>query len=183
MKCYVVTEGQTDAVLLAAVLGPLGTSGDVQMIPAGGRPGAVSRARTLLATGRWPLALVVDAETTSEALVAEMRTTLTEALAQAGPRDGFGVFLAVPALEAFLFADDAGLRRYFGNELTTERLIRSRFEPRQVLAELFASRHETLTPAAVQALLDQLDLSRLRLAGDLPGLCRFVQNALRTTAA
>jgi hypothetical protein len=164
MKCYGVTEGPTDAVILAAVLGPLGNSGEVQ-------------------TGRWPLALVVDADTTSEALVAEMRTTLTEALDQAGPRDQFGVFLAVPALEALLFADDAGLRRYFGNELTTEGLIRSRFEPREVLAELFASRQQTPTPAAVQALLNQLDLTRLRLAGAPPGLGRFVQNALRTTAA
>ncbi|HZT81896.1 MAG TPA: hypothetical protein VFA26_16845, partial [Gemmataceae bacterium] len=114
----------------------------------------------------------------------ELRVTLEETLALAGPRNRFGVFVAVPTLTACLFLDEPGLRKLFGAELTTERLIRSRFEPDKVLDELLsATGRPPLNNAAIVGLVGSLDKSRLQQFPAIRSLVQFIESAVRAVPA
>ena len=130
-------------------------------MPAGGESPAVSLARTYLATDDCRVALVVDADTTDSGKVAEQSLILEESLGLAGPRERFLVLQAVPAIEAWLFADEALAREVFGSSLSDRAVYRARFEPKAVLKEILAGQAEAGGADPLARLLESHDLTRL----------------------
>ncbi len=113
MSIYIVTEGQFDAELLTRLLAEEVREG-VSIKAAGGKSGAQSLARSLVAARRRPVALVLDADTTDEASVHRQRLVARELLAMASPGIPTEVFMAVPSMEVLFFKDDALLRALLG---------------------------------------------------------------------
>lgn len=97
-KAYVITEGPFDAEILKQLLSAK-VLRDTEFVVAHGRYGAQSVARTLLATRHIPVALVVDADTTDEARIAEQKDFLEELLRQASSGTRFQVFLIKPGFD------------------------------------------------------------------------------------
>jgi hypothetical protein len=109
-EVYVITEGDSDAEILKAVL-PEKVVKNVQFVVGSGRYSAQSLARSILAVEQMPVALVVDADTNETAAVQEQHEFLQASLNQASPDVPFEVFLAVPEIEVLLVQDLAFLKR------------------------------------------------------------------------
>ncbi len=181
-KCYIVTEGLADAALLSPLLADAVPVDAVKIVQAGGRSSAVSLARTLLVTRSASVALLVDADTTHPDRVSEMRVELEDSLGVA-PRSRFGVFLAVPSLEICLFQDEAGLRSEFGDALSPELIVQSRYEPKTVITQLMQRRNQPTQPASPASLLPLLDHDLLRKTPVIRDLVQFVSAAARAAPA
>jgi len=124
-----------------------------------------------------PLIFLTDADTTQERRVTEIRLNLEEVTSLNASRKRFRIIPAVPALCRCLFLDEDAMHAVFGAELTSERLIRSRFEPAQVLAELLASQQKTLNEETIVALAMSLDATRLRQFPAIEEVLQFVETA------
>jgi hypothetical protein len=183
MKCYVVTVGPNNATLLQALLEKEFAATEFEIRFADQRSEAISRARTLLVTRRWPLAFVEDAETTSELRLAEQRVNLEEVLGLVGGRDQFTVILAKPALTGCLFLDEEGLRTYFEGRITLEQWIRARFEPTKVLQELLPDRNPPGFAEDLRLLAKMLDRDKLLAFPALQSLLQFIERARELTPA
>lgn len=131
-SCIIVTEGESKGRMLQRLV----RSERAQFYGIPGRSAAVSLARSLLAVRPARIGLVLDADAFDPTAVELKRGELLSSLSAAGPRDRFEVFLVVPAVERWLFADERAPCGYFGRDLPQDALLRARFEPRQVLEDL-----------------------------------------------
>lgn len=164
MTCHIVTEGHTDALLLTELLKPEFDTdhNGIHIIEAGGRSGADSFARSVLATRDEPVALVVDADTVDPEGVVERRSFLEHSLGQVALHDRWKVFLVVPCLEALLFKDKAVLEGIVATQVSPEDLIRGEYDPKTVLQNLLKGKPLNII---LEQRLSQHDLSTIR---DLP---------------
>ena len=183
IKCYVVAEGPSDVTVLSALLANVVSADDVKVVDAGGKSSAVSLARTFLATRSASVALIVDADATAAELVGEMQAELEDSLAAVAPRKRFGVFLTVPSLEICLFQDEAGLQNQFGDALSPELIVQSRYEPKGVIRQLLGTRNQSYGPATQASLLGQLNLDRLREAPVIKDLMQFISEVTQAAPA
>jgi len=150
--CYIVVEGRADADLLERVLRDEVASGVARITDGGGKSGAASLARTLVATRRDPVILVIDADTTEEATVSEQRAHHEARLRMSGANGRARVVMAEPVLEVCLFQAPSVLPDVLGVAPTEAQGIRAQYVPREVLAELVPSPDRTrpLRPLATQ---------------------------------
>ncbi len=94
---YLVVKSSGEADMLRRLLPP-GTRKEIEFVVEDDPSSAISTARTLLALGGRPVALVVDAGTTDETQIATQRQTLAALLENASPNLPCGVFIAAPSL-------------------------------------------------------------------------------------
>jgi hypothetical protein len=100
-KVYVITEGPLDAAVLRHIL-PKDLSSSTEFVVASNRYSMQSLARSILATRRLPVAVVLDADTEDDRRIREDEEFLTEALGQASVGAKFGIFIAKPDLTSIL---------------------------------------------------------------------------------
>jgi hypothetical protein len=162
MKVHIVAEGAIDVALLKAVLRPEADKRSLHFIAAGGRSSAESYARTVTAVRQEPAVLVLDADAYAPAAVRERQDTVMSMLRQVALPRLWQVCLAVPEIETLLFADLAGIERFFQTKLTGETKVEARFQPREVLERLFRERGLAYTANTLPQLLRVLDLNLLR---------------------
>ncbi|MEA3341843.1 MAG: DUF4276 family protein [Chloroflexota bacterium] len=110
---YIITEGVTDQEILKTVLPPIVLNG-VNFIAGAGRYAVQSLARSILATEQVPVALVVDADTTTDTAIREQLDFLRNSLGQASFGVKFEVFLAIPEMEILLIQDWDFIRQLTG---------------------------------------------------------------------
>jgi hypothetical protein len=94
---YLVVKSNDAAKMLRRLL-PAGTWKEIEFVVEDDPSAAVSTARTLLALGGRPVALVVDAGTTDETQISTQRQTLAALLENASPNVPCRVFVAAPSL-------------------------------------------------------------------------------------
>ena len=104
MNVYIVTEGADDEAILKAILSdPTKNQNNYRIVSAGGKSSAESYARSLLATGKGPVALVVDADTTEEWRSNELQRALDRSLSEVASGSDFKVIVIRPEIESLLF--------------------------------------------------------------------------------
>jgi hypothetical protein len=123
---------------------------------------------------RVPVAVVIDADTLSPAMMAERRGWFDYLLGAAAPPSEWRILLIAPEVAVLLFRDEQLLRSLVPVSPSFEQLIRGRYEPNRVLAELFAQAEEQPFPDALVRRLEQADLSSLWAAPELRPLEEFL---------
>jgi len=142
--------------------------------------GTSSMARTLLVRQGVPVAVVSDSETLSPRVINE-RTGMFEYLLEVvAPPSEWRVLFIAPEVAVLLFRDEQLLRSLLPVSPSFEQLIRGRYEPNRVLAELFAQAGEQPFPDALLKRLEQADVSSLWSAPELRPLEEFL---LETSAS
>jgi hypothetical protein len=135
-RTVVITEGDADAAVLKKIL-PKRSDNDVKIVSGGGRYAAASMARSILVAREETVAFVMEAETDSERLIAEQRSSFNELLGQVAPEARFKVFMVVPDFETILNGKHSN-----GNHLKkTKRIGKAELEharAQPIIAELAA---------------------------------------------
>ncbi len=128
----------------------------------------------ILTRWRAPVIVVADANTLAPDLMEEQRGWMESLLGTAGLRSDWRVLLIAPEVAVLLFRDEQLLRSVVPVSPSFEQLIRGRYEPNRVLAELFAQAGEELFPEVLLERLDKLDASSLWSAPELRPLEEFL---------
>jgi hypothetical protein len=142
--------------------------------------GTSSSARTILVLQGMPVALVIDSETLSPRMIHERAGMFEYLLGEAAPPSEWRVLFIAPEVAVLLFRDEQLLRSLLPVSPSFEQLIRGRYEPNRVLAELFAQAGEQPFPEALLKRLEQADVSSLWSAPELRPLEAFL---LETSAS
>ncbi len=129
-RAYLVAEGKTDLQILQRLLPG---AADVTFVDGRGKYGAESLARSLAATRDLPVALVIDADTTSEALIAQRQQDLISLVDRVSLGAPFEVFQVVPSIETLFFADRSLLEQLINRELTDLEWQLGQRQPRVLL--------------------------------------------------
>lgn len=152
MVCHIVADNRGNADLLFQILKPEfiqgipsptvnpRTFGRLRLDYSTSRSGAVATARTILATRRQPVALVLDAETNFEDRIVEQRESLNESLRAVSPGVPWRTILAVPQMEVCLFLDQKFVEELFKTRLDQPELMLNdaRYRPRYWVHMLLA---------------------------------------------
>jgi hypothetical protein len=173
MKAYVVVEGNTEVLILRAVLPPQLVN-EVALVAAGGRSNLTSTARTLLVTRRKPMAVLVDTDSTDESVIRERWQSTHELLREVSGGVRFKVILLVPSVEIVFFQAPGGLKKEFGHEPSSETLLLARTNPKEALEQLLKGRKG---PGTLSELLDALgdqEVEALRSTGPMRELIQFL---------
>lgn len=140
-----------------------------------GRGGAVMTASTIRNLHHVPVAVVADADTLSPFMMANEAGLMEYAIGGLGPSRGqWYVQLIPPEIAVLLFRDEQLLRSLLPVSPSFEQLIRGRYEPNRVLAELFAQAGERPFPDVLLRRLEQADLSSLWSVPELRPLEAFL---------
>lgn len=165
MSTSIVTTGHVDGGILRRLVDGhprLRDQGIEIHVTTAGRGGAVMTASTLRNLYHVPVAVVADSDTLSPAVMAEERGLMEYSLGGLGPSLGqWYVQLIPPEVAVLLFRDEQLLRSLLPVSPSFEQLIRGRYEPNRVLAELFAQAGEKPFPDVLLRRLEQADLSSL----------------------
>ncbi len=161
MNGYIVTEGEADAQVLRNLLADELQTG-VYIVSASVKSSAQSLARSLVAARHRPVALVLDADTTDDALVLEQRLVAREFLSMASAGVPTEVFMAVPVMEILFFSNRELLERLLGRELTDEQWTAGQFQPTRVLESFSPKRATIPATAGLLANLTPTDTAQLR---------------------
>jgi hypothetical protein len=173
-RCFVVTQGASEVILLQNILRLPEANPEVRLVDAGGRSSAESLARSILAAGRGDVALVVDAEVIDPILVEERKRTLRWYLAAIAAPPRRLVVVIEPEIEAILFKDRRTIEGLVEAPISDTDLVRGEFEPRKVLGTLLGN---VPLAEAFSTRLPQLDLTTIRM---LPSICEL-REFVRTT--
>ena len=176
MSAVIVTTGAVAGGLFERMVAchPRLREQGIQVETATGNGSASSKARTILVLEGEPVAVVGDAETLTPDVMAEQRGLMEYLVEEAAPRSEWRVLLIAPEIATLLFRDEPLLRSLLPVEPSFEQLIRGRYEPNRVLAELFAQAGVRPFPAALLRRLAQADLSSLWAAPELRALEEFL---------
>ena len=112
MIAFLITEAELDAQILSKVL-PAELSKDVQIMIGDGIAGTQSKARSLVVTSPWPVAMVVDADSSEPEAVRARRDSLKEVVGSVAGRTPFSVFVAAPQLPIIFFQAPSILMRLY----------------------------------------------------------------------
>lgn len=123
MSIYLVTEGQTDAIVLRTLLREVNL-GDVRVMDAGGKSSAISLGTSLALNGRARAAILVDADTTEPNRLNEQQLIFRDMQRNEADANSCRLFLAVPTLEAELFPTADAFASAFGLKLTPQQVER-----------------------------------------------------------
>jgi hypothetical protein len=177
MITSVIVEGETDKQFVLAVFAAA-TVTQAEAVVAGGRSSAISLARSYLTLPSRTVALLLDADTSDAALAQEQRDILDGSLGTVAPAWQYGIFLAVPAIEATLFTTPQVAAAAFGNTLSADAMLRGKYEPKRTIAELIGAGNANDYALALQRLLSRPGLG-IGLAECRPftELLSFMKNA------
>lgn len=175
MNAYIVVEGESVADLIRRLI-PADLGEGIAVVAAEGRSSAVSLSRTILGARQTPTALVLDSETTSEALAEEQRTMLDDLLRSAAGATPYRVVLALPEIEAILFSAPEVLEGITGAGLSETDRITARFRPKETLAR-FIRPAGLSSVAELVSRLSESDLTYLRRDRLVSELIAFVRRS------
>lgn len=178
MKTVVVTEKESDVLLLKALVGEAGASAD--FVKAGGWSGADSLARSYLVDGQHDVALVVDADSYDEHRVEERQRFLTHSLASVALRTRWQVLVIAPEIEVLLFKDRYLLETLLDQVVSESDFQGGRFEPKKVLKRLLPGQKWS---RFFQERLPQLDLTALQSQAEIERLRVFLKGTRKKVAA
>jgi hypothetical protein len=140
-----------------------------------GRGGACMTASSIRNLHHVPVAVVTDSDTLSPDVMAEARGMMEYSIGGLWPSQGqWYVQLISPEVAVLLFRDEQLLRSLLPVSPSFEQLIRGRYEPNRVLAELFAQAGEKPFPDVLLRRLEQADLSSLWSLPELRPLEEFL---------
>jgi len=182
MKAYVVTEGELGRDLLQRLL-PADLADGIAVVTASGGSGALSMARSLLATRQSPVALVLDADSISPDFVRERSRGLQELLRSVTSGPDSEVFLAVPELEAIFFQVPRLLERVLGLVIPETLEILAEARPKAALDRLFAQHLSIKTMSQLLSALTPGDSDELRKTKPIAELNEFLRHALHEASA
>jgi len=148
--------------------------GGIQVRAANSNGGASRSAREILFWRREPVAVVIDAHTLSPDMMAEQCGWVQLLLERVAPPSEWRILAVAPEIAVLLFRDEQLLRSLVPVSPSFEQLIRGRYEPNRVLAELFAQAGEQPFPVALLQRLEQADVSALWAAPELRSLEEFL---------
>ena len=154
-RAYLVAEGKTDLQILQRLLPG---SAEVTFVDGRGKYGAESLARSLAATRDLPVALVIDADTTSETLIAQKQQDLISLVDRVSLGAPFEVFQVVPSIETLFFADRSLLEQLINRELTDLEWQLGQRQPKELLDGVVGDAAEF-----VQAAIANLSESQLKI--------------------
>lgn len=129
-RAYLVAEGKLDIQILQRLLPG---AAEVTFVDGRGTYGAESLARSLAATRDLPVALVIDADTTSEVLIAQKQQDLMSLVGQVSLGAPFEVFQAVPSIETLFFADRSLFEQLIERQLTDLEWQLGQRQPKELL--------------------------------------------------
>jgi hypothetical protein len=138
------------------------------------RSGASVLARNILMRWRAPVIVVADADSLAPAMIEEQRGWVELILGTGGLRSDWRALLIAPEVAVLLFRDEQLLRSVVPVSPSFEQLIRGRYEPNRVLAELFAQAGEQPFPEVLIERLEHFDASSLWSAPELRPLEEFL---------
>ncbi len=180
MSVFIVTPGWVAGKLMRRLVEghPRLRGRGIQIKATESNGGAARSARNILFWKREPVAVVLDAQTLSPDLMAEQEGWVQLILEEfASPRE-WRILSIVPEIAVLLFRDEHLLRSVVPVSPSFEQLIRGRYEPNRVLAELFAQAGEQPFPEVLVQRLEQLDASSLWAAPELRPLEEFLLEKL-----
>ena len=175
MKPTIFMEGQTDAVILRALLPPELLKA-CHLTPISVRSTLVSVARTHLIKSHAPTAVILDTDTLDPTIIAErIQTTryLMDAVAGDTP---FDIISCIPHIEAIFFEDTAALQRVFPQFGSAFIPQFAKTQPKDQLELLF---QKGGGPKTLKAFLDQLtpdDIEKLRTLSPIQHVIAFITN-------
>jgi hypothetical protein len=169
---YVVTRGAPEKRLLEFVLPPE-MRRRTRFVEARGNDGAESRASSLAASERRPVALVLSAAT-SDAAEAEAERLQARRLLQSRALARVNVFVFVPETEVVFFYNASLLEAVAGCAVDEAVRRRGRMYPRAVLDELLDGVPTTALWDRLFEHLDEDAAARLREQDPFAGLVRFL---------
>lgn len=181
MNVTIVTPGDVAGKLMRRLVEghPRLRGRGIQIFSTDGNIGASRLAREILFKERVPVAVVRDAQTFSPELIAEQCGWVHLFLEQAAPPSEWLILPIAPEIAVLLFRDEHLLRPLLPVSPSFEQLIRGRYEPNKVLAELFAQAGEQPFPEALVSRMEQADLSSLwSLSPELRPLEEFLLQKL-----
>jgi hypothetical protein len=180
MSVFIVTSGLVAGKLMRRLVNshPRLRDRGIRIQAAEGRGDAARLGRSILFSEREPVAVVADTDTFSPDLMAEQRGAIEYLLGTAESPSEWRVLLIAPEVAVLLFRDEQLLRSVVPVSPSFEQLIRGRYEPNRVLAELFAQAGEQPFPEVLVQRLDQLDASSLWAAPELRPLEEFLLEKL-----
>lgn len=164
MSTAIVTTGRVAGGLLRRLVEghPRLRDQGLRIVVDEGRGGTASRASNIRNLHHVPVAVVADSDTLSPAVMADDRGLMEYIIGGLGPSRGqWYVQLISPEVAVLLFRDEQLLRSLLPVSPSFEQLIRGRYEPNRVLAELFAQAGEKPFPDVLLRRLEQADLSSL----------------------
>lgn len=130
MQKYVVVEGRLDAAVLRTLF-EAAELADVTVLVGGGKSPAMSLAASIALSKEQHVAVVVDADTTDERLIAEQRRTFLDL--QGSAFRYTKLFLAVPTLEGDLFPSPDKFRDVFKVDMTERQRQKFAVDPMTVI--------------------------------------------------
>lgn len=158
MSVYVAAVGKPATTLLARILCDT-LRADVRVEENSTRSGAIGLGSTLLSPAyEQPVTVVLDANTLEEGPLEEQRSTVEHLLWMGSSGAPFRLVLAVPQVEAVLFADRAGLERALGRAIADDDFFEARFRPKAVFKRLVG---EDDGEERARAVIDRLDHAAL----------------------
>ncbi|WP_257455314.1 hypothetical protein [Archangium lipolyticum] len=176
MGAFIVTSGFVAGGLMRRLLDghPLLRDRAIKIWAATSGSGATSLAREILMNQREPVIVVRDADTLSPDLMAEQRGWVQLLLERVAPPSEWRILQIAPEVAVLLFRDESLLRSLVPVSPSFEQLIRGRYEPNRVLAELFAQAGGQPFPEPLLERLKQADVSSLWAAPELRPLEEFL---------
>ncbi len=177
MKTVVVTEGESDILLLKALLGE--ASATAEFVKAGGWSGADSLARSYLVDGQHDVVLIVDADSYDPQRVEERKRFLTHSLASVALRTRWQVCVIAPEIEVLLFKDRPLLEALLDQPISEATFQQGQFEPKKVLMRLLAGQSRT---QIFRERLPKFDLTTLQNQTEIENLRRFLRGTLKKAA-
>jgi hypothetical protein len=177
----------TDSDFIEALLVRLLTEEDRAdvAIKAFGSSSVYSVARTVLASDRKPVAVVIDANTPNPEGVAQQRQGVEELVGDAAGGVPYKVVIAVPEIEALFFQRPEVLRRRFDGAVTDHLLELAQYSARAALRKLAADGNsETLRWDILKTLTDEeaAALHQTELIQEVLGFIGLVRRRARPVA-
>jgi DNA-binding MarR family transcriptional regulator len=176
MRTHILLESLFDMRLVKRLLEHEGRSIDLHFKMGSPSSSLYSSARTLLAVVGEPVALVLDAETTSPSAVSRQRQAVEEVIGSTAKRSPFRLLMAVPSLEALLFTRPALLVRAFGDRADDGGRSQElgRLSPRDAYARLDPGGPEGAGFSKLLQALDDEDVAALREESPIRELIAFL---------
>jgi hypothetical protein len=176
MKIHVLLESLLNMRLVKRLLEQEGRSIDLNFKVRSPSSSLYSSARTLLAVVGEPVALVLDAETTSPSAVSKQRQTVEEVIGPTAKISPFRLLMAVPSLESLLFTRPALLARAFGDRANDGGRAQElgRLSPPEAYKRLDPGSPEGAGFAKLLQALDDDDVAALREESPIRELIDFL---------
>jgi cell fate (sporulation/competence/biofilm development) regulator YmcA (YheA/YmcA/DUF963 family) len=115
--------------------------------------------------------LVLDSDTLEERMLTELRLEIGALVRMGNAACPRRLVLAIPQVEAVLFADRAGLEQALAKKITDEQAFEARFRPKAVFYRLLGKQNATERAIAV---IDRLSDEALRRMAEHPVIQEFI---------